>query len=72
MRYSGAQKMMLPWLYDEIAEMDQLMGQNPWPYGLKANRPILTAFMRYLVDQHFLPEPTSIDELFTPIVQWTE
>jgi 4,5-dihydroxyphthalate decarboxylase len=64
--------MMLPWLYDEMADMEKLMGPDPWPYGLKANRPILTAFMRYLVDQHFLPAARPIDDLFAPIVQWTE
>ena len=72
LKYSGAQKMMLPWLYDEMADMEKLMGPDPWPYGLKANRPILTAFMRYLVDQHFLPASRPIDDLFDPIVQWTE
>ena len=72
LRYSGAQKMMLPWLYDELADMESLMGPDPWPYGVKKNRPILTAFMRYLVDQHFLPKAVPIDDLFAPIVQWTE
>jgi 4,5-dihydroxyphthalate decarboxylase len=72
MRFSGAQRNMLPWLYDEIAEMDALMGPNPWPYGLEANRTILQAFQSYLVEQHFLPAAKLVDELFTPIVEWTE
>lgn len=71
MRYSGAQRFMLPWLYEEIAEMEELMG-DPWPYGLHANRAILTAFMQYLVDQRFLAQACPIDELFAPIVAWSE
>jgi 4,5-dihydroxyphthalate decarboxylase len=72
MKYSGAQKSILPWLFDEIAEMEELMGPKPWPYGLEANRAILEEFMGYLVSEEFLDAPHSIDELFTPIVQWSE
>lgn len=72
MKYSGAQRIMLPWLYDEIAEMEALMGGNAWAYGLEANRPILEAFMQYLVEQHFLEERSPIDELFAPIISWSE
>jgi 4,5-dihydroxyphthalate decarboxylase len=72
MRFSGAQRSMLPWLYDEIAEMDALMGPDPWPYGLRANRKILEAFQSYLVEQHFLAAARPVEELFTPIVEWSE
>ena len=72
MRFSGAQRLMLPWLFDEIAEMDALMGSNPWPYGVEENRKILEAFMGYLVDQAFVEKRPSVDYLFTPIVNWTE
>ncbi len=72
MRFSGAQRSMLPWLFDEIAEMDELMGPDPWPYGLEVNRKMLEAFQGYLVDQRFLEAAKPIDELFAPIVDWTE
>lgn len=72
MKFSGAQKTMLPWLHEEIAEMEALMGDNPWPYGVEDNRPILTAFASYLVEQHFLETAPDIDEVFTPIIAWTE
>jgi hypothetical protein len=52
--------------------MDALMGANPWPYGVPANKAILTAFMGYLVDQKFLPQAKPVEELFAPIVDWTE
>lgn len=72
MRYSGAQRLMLPWLFDEIAEMQALMGDNAWAYGIERNRPLLEAFMGYLVEQAFLEKPSPIDEMFTPIVGWSE
>jgi 4,5-dihydroxyphthalate decarboxylase len=72
MRFSGAQRFMLPWLHEEIAEMDELMGSDPWPYGVEKNRRILEAFMQYLVDQHFIEKPAKIDDMFAPIINWTE
>ena len=72
MQFSGAQRSMLPWLFDEIAEMFALMGADPWPYGLEPNRAILTAFVQYLVDQHFIESAPPIDLLFTPIIGWSE
>jgi 4,5-dihydroxyphthalate decarboxylase len=72
MRFSGAQRFMFPWLHDMIAEMDELMGANPWPYGIEDNRKILGAFNGYLVEQNFLEKNLPIDELFTPIINWTE
>ena len=72
MRFSGAQRNMLPWLHEEIAEMDALMGPNPWPYGVPENRKILEAFLSYLVEQHFFEKARPVDEMFTPIVNWSE
>jgi len=72
MRFSGAQRSMLPWVFDEIDEMEELMGPDPWPYGLQANREILQAFQCYLVEQHFLAAAKPIHELFAPIVEWSE
>jgi 4,5-dihydroxyphthalate decarboxylase len=72
MQFSGAQRFMLPWLFDEIAEMQALMGADPWPYGLEPNRQILTAFVQYLVDQHFIEAPVPVDDLFAPIIAWSE
>jgi hypothetical protein len=48
------------------------MGSNPWPYGLSANRPMLTEFARYLVDQKFIEKAPPIDQFFAPIVEWSE
>lgn len=72
MRFSGAQRTMLPWLFDNIAEMDALFGAEPWPYGLDANRHTLDAFLRYLVDQAFLDGAPPLDAMFAPIVSWSE
>ena len=71
-RFSGAQRIMLPWLHDEIEEMQALMGTNTWAYGVEPNRVTLETFMRYLVDQHYLAKEEPIDSYFTPIISWSE
>jgi 4,5-dihydroxyphthalate decarboxylase len=72
MRFSGAQRLMLPWLHDEIEEMQALMGANTWAYGVDPNRGTLETFMKHLVDQHFLAKAEPIDDYFTPIISWSE
>jgi len=72
MRFSGAQRYMLPWLFDDIDEMDELFGGDPCPYGVEPNRKTLETAIDYLVDQGFMDAPMAVDELFTPIVGWTE
>lgn len=72
MRFSGAQRFMLPWLFDEIEEMRDLMGDKAWVYGVDANRPTLDAFMQYLVEQHFLEQTVPVDDLFAPVISWSE
>jgi len=72
MRFSGAMRYMLPWLYDDIDELDALFGADPWPYGLEPNRATLETLMQFLVDQRFLPKPTPVDQLFVPIVTANE
>ena len=72
MRFSGAQRLMLPWLHDEIEEMQQLMGSNTWASGVEPNRGTLETFMKHLVDQHFLERAEPIDDYFTPIISWSE
>lgn len=72
MRFSGALRYMIPWLFDDIDEMDRMFGKNPWPYGLEPNRKTLELMARFLADQHFVKKPIKIDDHFTPIVSWAE
>jgi 4,5-dihydroxyphthalate decarboxylase len=68
MRFSGAMRCMLPWLYDEIDEIDELFGGDPWPYGLEPNRRTLETFARYLSEQGLVGGKIDIDDRFVPIV----
>ena len=67
MRFSGAQRYMLPWLYPDLDEVDELFDGDPWPYGVEANRSTLEAYIKYMVDQNFIAEPMPIESLFLPV-----
>jgi len=68
MRFSGTLRYMLPWLPDDIEEIDALFGGDCWPYGVEPNRPTLEALVGYMADQGLIPEPVPIEKLFVPTV----
>jgi 4,5-dihydroxyphthalate decarboxylase len=66
MRYSGTLRYMLPWLPDDVAEIDELFGGDCWPYGIEPNRPTLEALVSYMVEQGLIPDTIPIEKLFVP------
>ncbi len=44
----------------------RLFGEDPYPYGLAANRRALETLVGYLVEQGLLDEPVPVDTLFAP------
>ncbi len=67
MKFSSALRYMLPWLQADLEEMSEVFGTDPWPYGLEANRAVLTTLVQYLVEQRLLRRPLALEELFVPI-----
>jgi 4,5-dihydroxyphthalate decarboxylase len=70
MYYSDAQRYMLPWLFDDLREIDEMFGEfgrDLWAYGVEKNRATLETFVKYMVQQHFIPEAIPVDDLFVPI-----
>lgn len=72
MRFSGAMRYMLPWLYDDIDEIDAVFGGDPFAYGLAPNRATLETLVRYLREQSFISGEQNIEDFFAPIVGWQE
>src|SRR5271169_2733681 len=66
MRYSGTLRYMLPWLPDDIDEIDELFGGDCWPYGIAPNRPTLEALVTYMVEQGLIPQKITLEKLFVP------
>jgi len=67
MRFSSALRYTVPWLQADLEEMAEVFGPDPWPYGLEANRHVLTTLVQYLVEQRLLPAPIALEELFVPL-----
>ncbi len=66
LREFNALKLTLPWVAAEVADTERLMGKDYWPYGVEGNRATLDAIVRYCFEQHIIPRPVSIDEMFAP------
>ena len=67
LRYAGSLAAMLPWLQDEIEEIDEVFGGDPFPYGIEPNRPSLEALVQYMHEQYFIAKPMPVEELFVPL-----
>ena len=63
-RFFGA-PFMVPWLAAHLEENRALMGEDPWPYGVEANRKTLETYLRYHHEQG-LSRRFTIDEIFAP------
>jgi 4,5-dihydroxyphthalate decarboxylase len=63
-RETGALRYMLPWMTADLDEIDEVFGGDPWPDGVEANRKTLEALVTYMHEQHMIPKPIPIDELF--------
>jgi 4,5-dihydroxyphthalate decarboxylase len=44
----------------------QIFGQDPWPYGVKANRPMLQTIIDFSHEQGLTKEKQRIEDLFAP------
>lgn len=56
----------LPMLLDAVERQRDVMGDDPWPYGLDANRDALEVFVRYMVEQGLVASSLSPEDLITP------
>jgi len=64
MAFSAALAVTLPWLLDHIEETKEIMGADPWPYGIEPNRLTLEAFGRILHEDGFTPTALTPEEVF--------
>ncbi|MBV9873125.1 MAG: 4,5-dihydroxyphthalate decarboxylase [Verrucomicrobia bacterium] len=55
---------MLPWLTKLIGDNRDVLGDDWWPYGIKANRLAIDAVLRYHYEQGLTKRRFSIEEVF--------
>ena len=61
--YFGA-PFMIPWLPTVMEKNRALMGDDPWAYGVTANRKTLETYLRYHAEQGLSKRRWDVDELF--------
>ncbi|NIO09794.1 MAG: hypothetical protein GTO40_18035 [Deltaproteobacteria bacterium] len=66
-REGGTLRFMLPWLWDDLEQLDQFFAGDGWPYGLESNRNTLDTLMEHLVEQGLMDHKVPVDELFLPL-----
>ncbi len=64
---TGANRSMFPWVHAHVAETEAIMGPDPWPYGIEANRKTLTALTRYMRAQGLVSRAPALEEIFVPV-----
>jgi 4,5-dihydroxyphthalate decarboxylase len=59
----------LPWAYEFVKRMQDVVGPELMPYGVEANRTTLDAFLQYGHEQGVFHRRMTPEELFPPQVQ---
>lgn len=66
MHDTGELPYMVPWLFDQVDEIDEVFDGDPFPYGIEPNRPSLEALITWLHDQGMIANRVALEELFVP------
>lgn len=56
----------LAWFGAEQEEERALLGADPWPYSVEANRVVLETVLDYAAEQGITPHRLAVEELFAP------
>ncbi|MGE0626902.1 MAG: ABC transporter substrate-binding protein [Hyphomicrobiaceae bacterium] len=67
LNYTGASKVMLAWLHDEVAEANEVFGNDPFAYGLAKNRHTIETLVKYLHRHNMISNQPTADQLFVDV-----
>jgi 4,5-dihydroxyphthalate decarboxylase len=56
----------IPWTFANAERATEIVGADPWPYGLEPNRPTLETFLRWMHEQGACARRLDPEELFAP------
>ena len=66
-RAPGSLVCVLPWLEDNLNEVERIMGPDPFVYGLGVqNRNVVDTFELYAFEQGLTPRLFTVEDLFAP------
>jgi 4,5-dihydroxyphthalate decarboxylase len=63
-RMEDPRKIALAWVMHHLEEQKQILGQDPWVYGLTENRNNLETLIKYAHEQGFIHRKLALEELF--------
>jgi 4,5-dihydroxyphthalate decarboxylase len=66
LEHTHALASMLPWQVAHVEEARRELGDDWWPYGFAANRPVLETFLRYHHEQGLSKQRLTPEALFAP------
>ncbi len=67
MKNLAALRYMLPWLPDDLDEIEDIFGGDPWPYGVHENQHCLDTLINYMCEQGIIRNRVSVKDLFVSI-----
>jgi 4,5-dihydroxyphthalate decarboxylase len=65
--FTGASKVMLPWIYDDVEEINDVFAGEPFAYGLGRNRHTLETLVGYLHRHNMIERRPKLEELFVDV-----
>ena len=57
-------KISLVWFREPLRRQREILGDDPWPYGLEKNRRVVETLMGYLYEQGLARRKLAVEELF--------
>ncbi|MBC7779938.1 MAG: ABC transporter substrate-binding protein [Proteobacteria bacterium] len=67
MRNYSALRYMLPWMPAELDELYEVFGDDPWTYGVEANRVTFATMIKFMRQQDMIDSEPTVEELFVPV-----
>lgn len=63
---TSSPKVTLPFIEEQVAAAQALMGRDYWPYGVASNRAVLETFLRHHHRQGLSAREVKVEEMFHP------
>jgi len=67
MRYIAIPRYMLPWMHDDLEEIEAVFGGDPFEYGVEAGRHNFETFMQYMTGHGIIDGPLRVNDLFADV-----
>jgi 4,5-dihydroxyphthalate decarboxylase len=67
MKNLAALRYMLPWLADDLDEIESIFDGDPWPYGELENKTCIDTLIDYMLEQGIIGKRVSTSDLFISV-----